>query len=101
MTTENHLNPTARNTTGLMAKSRTGETAKQQQHTVTNRNNEAAQHSLDMKLEKQKDQAAEKKNATMNEREIIQAAQEKAKEDEEKSDGLWEIRARFIPKILI
>lgn len=95
MTTENHLNPTARKSTGLMAKNRIGETAKQQHHTVTDRTDEAALRSLDMKPEKQKDQVAEKKKATMNEREIIQAAREKAKEEEEKSDGLWEVRARF------
>lgn len=95
MTTESSLNATARQTTGMMAKNRAGETAKQWHQTATDRTDQVAERSLNMMADKQKDKATEKKKATVDERESIQAAQEKAKEEEEKSDGLWEVRARF------
>lgn len=95
MTTKSHLNATAGQTTGMMAKNPTGETAKQQHQTATDRTDAVTGPSLDVKTEKQKGETAEKKKATVDEREIMQAAQEKAKEEEEKLSGLWEIRARF------
>lgn len=79
----------------MMTKNRTGETAKQQNQTAKNRADEVIENSLDMKTAMQKGETAEKKKATADEREMIQAAQEKAKEEAEKLDGLWEIRARF------
>ena len=95
MTTEIHLNATARRNTSMMTKHRIGDTAQQQNQTAKNRADEVTENSLDMKTGLQKDETAEKKRTTTDEREMFQAAQEKAKEEEEKLDGLWEIRARF------
>lgn len=87
MTTENQLKNTAQQPTGMMAKNRTGETTKRQNNIETDRADAVAEKSTDIK--------AEKKKGSLEEREIVQAAQEKAKEEEEKLSGLWEIRARF------
>lgn len=48
-----------------------------------------------MAAEKKAHKTAENETGSTKEKETIQAAQEKAKEEEEKSSGLWEIRARF------
>lgn len=88
MTTENHLNEVSRRHTGMIAKNRTSETT-EQQHT------EMAVNPTSMKTEKQRDLTVERKKGSIDEREIAHAAQEKAKEEEEKLSGLWEIRSRF------
>lgn len=95
MTSEIHFNDTARQSTGVMTKNRISEKVKQQNAIATDRADEMAVNFVDIKTEKQRDGTAEKRKATMDEREVIQAAQEKAKEEAEKLDGLWEIRARF------
>ena len=95
MTTENRLNNTARQSTITLATNQTGETTEQQKMMATDRVDEVTKIFTGIKTEKQKDETADIRKGTMDEKEMIQAAQEKAKEEEEKLSGLWEIRARF------
>lgn len=69
-----------------MAKNRTHET-KQQNRTATDQTNGMT--------EARNDKTTENRGGTTHEKATVQAAREKAKEEEEKLSGLWEIRARF------
>lgn len=86
MTTENPPKDTAKQWTSVMGKKRTHET-KQQNSVATDQANGMT--------EEQNDKATENRSGTTHEKATVQAAEEKAKEEEEKRSGLWEIRARF------
>jgi hypothetical protein len=95
VTAENNVDDTPKPHIDMMITNQTDEQITKQDMIATNQANEVREKPTDMMTEKPHDKPTRNEVSPMNAKEIADAAREKAKEEEERSSGLWEIRARF------